>query len=61
MVDPREAAGEEPVVSLRQAVLCGNHPRWSDMGAEFFDQMPVEAGLEFSPEGFEILPLSIHA
>ena len=31
------------------------------MGAEFFDQMPVESGLEFSPECFEVLACSIHA
>ena len=31
------------------------------MGAEFFHQMPVEAGLKLCSEGFEVLALSIHA
>ena len=61
MVDPCEAAGEQPVVSLREAILWGNDSGWSDMGAEFFDQMPVKAGLEFSLECFKVLACSIHA
>jgi hypothetical protein len=30
------------------------------MSAEFFDQMPVEAGLKFSPECFEVLACSVN-
>ena len=30
------------------------------MGAEFFHQMPVQAGLKLRSEGFEVLARSIH-
>lgn len=31
------------------------------MSAEFFDEMPVEAGLKFIPECFKVLACSIYA
>lgn len=61
MVDSCESACEHPVVSAWQAVLWGNDAGRSDMSAEFFDQMPVQAGLELRSEGFEVLARSIHA
>lgn len=61
MVDPCESAGEHPVVSAWQAVLRGNDAGRSDMGAEFFDQMPVQAVLKLRSEGFEVLARSINA
>ena len=61
MVDSCESSGEHPIVSAWQAVLWGNDAGRSNMGAEFFEQMPVQAGLKLRSEGFEVLARSIHS
>jgi hypothetical protein len=61
LVDPRKSAGEEPVVPAWQAVFRGNDAGRSDMGVEFFRQMPVKTGLKLGSEGFEVLARSIHS